>query len=87
MFNREDDMLAQQIELVGPFPVDFCMNGTKSQHFFRPDGTLQRCSTKPWPLLDVMVNKYKMPREKAQPFVDFMCVSFSNQGLRLEQAS
>lgn len=65
-------MLAQQIELVGPFPAGFCMNGTKSQRFFRPDGTLHRCTTNPWPLLDVMVKKYKMPLEKAQPFVDFM---------------
>ncbi|KAK9896190.1 Pkinase-domain-containing protein [Cystobasidium minutum MCA 4210] len=80
-YTKEDDLLGQQIEIpdwehvttiVGPFDPEFALSGKKSLAFFNSQGQLIRVRLNPWPLFDVMVKKFYMPRAKARKFCDFL---------------
>lgn len=59
LFTKDDDHMAQIIELMGDFSLDAKMNGKYSRELFDHSGSLRYIkSLKPWPLRRVMVEKY-----------------------------
>lgn len=41
-FSKNEDHLAQIMELCGKFPKDFALKGRKSKHYFSKDGNLKK---------------------------------------------
>ncbi|KAJ7169485.1 CMGC/SRPK protein kinase [Mycena filopes] len=59
LFSKDDDHMAQIIELLGDFALDVKMGGKYSQELFDSSGALRFIRTlKPWPLKRVMQEKY-----------------------------
>ncbi|KAJ7770845.1 CMGC/SRPK protein kinase [Mycena maculata] len=59
LFSKDDDQMAQIIELLGDFPLDVKMGGKYSHELFDSTGALRYIKTlKPWPLKRVMQEKY-----------------------------
>ncbi|KAJ6501665.1 CMGC/SRPK protein kinase [Mycena vitilis] len=59
LFTKDDDHMAQIIELLGDFPLDVKMGGKYSHDLFDANGGLRFIKTlKPWPLKRVMLEKY-----------------------------
>lgn len=59
LFSKDDDHMAQIIELLGDFPLDVKMGGKYSREIFDSTGSLRYIKTlKPWPLKRVMMEKY-----------------------------
>ncbi|OAX44845.1 kinase-like protein [Rhizopogon vinicolor AM-OR11-026] len=59
LFTKDDDHMAQIIELMGDFPLDAKMGGRYSREIFDHTGALRYIKTlKPWPLNRVMTEKY-----------------------------
>ena len=66
-FSRDDDHLAQMIELLGDIPSSVWRSGKNSKEFFNREGALRRIDRlKYWPLKDVLVDKYDLPREEVR---------------------
>ena len=66
-FGKNDDHLAQMMELLGRFPKKFALRGAKSRKYFSKEGTLQRIpKLQNWSLKDVMIAKYKFKDQNAQ---------------------
>jgi len=62
LFTKDDDHMAQIIELLGDFPLEVKMGGKYSRELFDHSGGLRYIRTlKPWPLKRVMVEKYLFP--------------------------
>lgn len=58
-FGKNDDHLAQMMELLGRFPRKFTSRGVKSRKYFSKDGNLVRIpKLQNWSLKDVMIAKY-----------------------------
>lgn len=73
LFTKDDDHMAQIIELVGDFPLDVKMGGRFSRELFDSSGNLRYIkSLKPWPLSRVMVEKYLFEEQDAAAFCSFM---------------
>ena len=59
LFTKDDDHIAQIIELMGDFSLEAKMNGKYSRELFDHSGSLRYIkSLKPWPLKRVMMEKY-----------------------------
>ncbi|KAJ7630570.1 CMGC/SRPK protein kinase [Roridomyces roridus] len=59
LFSKDDDQMAQIIELLGDFPMHVKMGGKYSHELFDSTGALRFIRTlKPWPLRRVMQEKY-----------------------------
>ncbi|KAJ7655201.1 CMGC/SRPK protein kinase [Mycena polygramma] len=59
LFTKDDDHMAQIIELLGDFALDVKMGGKYSHDLFDANGGLRFIKTlKPWPLKRVMLEKY-----------------------------
>ncbi|KAJ7919069.1 kinase-like domain-containing protein [Mycena leptocephala] len=59
LFSKDDDHMAQIIELLGDFALDVKMGGKYSKELFDSTGALRFIKTlKPWPLRRVMQEKY-----------------------------
>lgn len=72
-FGKNDDHLAQMMELLGRFPRKFSLRGVKSRKYFSKDGALQRIpKLQNWSLKDVMVAKYRFTDVQAMAFEKFM---------------
>jgi len=72
-FSKDDDHLAQFIELLGKIPKNFALSGTESKRFFTKEGKLSRINTLHKRLLkDVLVKKYHMKKKEAQNLNDFL---------------
>ncbi|XP_051932746.1 SRSF protein kinase 3-like [Hippocampus zosterae] len=72
-FSREEDHIAHIIELLGPLPSKFALSGKKSQRFFNQNGQLRRISKlKPWSLSEILLDKYRWPRDQAAQFSSFL---------------
>lgn len=72
-WSRDEDHIALITELIGTLPKRVIMNGTYSKDFFKRDGTLRRISKlKPWPLKDVLIEKYEWSDEEAESFASFL---------------
>eukprot|EP00088_Acartia_fossae_P032760 TRINITY_DN3350_c1_g1_i14.p1 TRINITY_DN3350_c1_g1~~TRINITY_DN3350_c1_g1_i14.p1 ORF type:complete len:719 (-),score=251.17 TRINITY_DN3350_c1_g1_i14:2069-4225(-) len=68
-YSRDEDHLAHIIELCGPIPRGIAMSGKYSKEFFRKNGELRNITKlKPWPLFDVLRDKYEWSHQVADEF-------------------
>lgn len=76
-YGKDDDHLAQMIELLGPFPKNMALSGKNSQRYFDRSGHLRRIrGLNYWPLERVLNEKYKFRKEEAEPLADFIRQTF-----------
>ena len=72
-FSKDDDHLAQFIELLGKIPKNFALSGTESKRFFTKEGKLGRINTLQNRLLkDVLIKKYHIKKKEAENLNDFL---------------
>lgn len=77
-YDKDDDHLAQMIELLGPMPKNFALSGKNSRRFFDKTGHLRKIrGLNYWPLSRVLVEKYRYRREEAEPLADFLTKTFN----------
>eukprot|EP01130_Rhizamoeba_saxonica_P006741 TRINITY_DN2692_c0_g1_i1.p1 TRINITY_DN2692_c0_g1~~TRINITY_DN2692_c0_g1_i1.p1 ORF type:complete len:481 (-),score=120.28 TRINITY_DN2692_c0_g1_i1:1158-2600(-) len=72
-FEKNDDHLAQIIELLGKMPRHIALNGRNSHRFFNRRGELLRIKNlKFWPMSSVLHEKYKLPEDEANEISSFL---------------
>ncbi|KAH0590340.1 hypothetical protein H2248_000497 [Termitomyces sp. 'cryptogamus'] len=72
-FTKDDDHMAQIIELLGDFPLEVKMGGKYSRELFDHVGNLRYIhELRPWPLNRVMTEKYGYSDSDAAKFSDFL---------------
>jgi len=72
-YSKDEDHIAQIIELVGDFPQSLAFSGKYSSRFFNRKGELRHISKlRFWPLEDVLHDKYEFTRETAQTIASFL---------------
>ncbi|XP_067951055.1 SRSF protein kinase 3-like [Watersipora subatra] len=72
-YSRDEDHLAHIIELLGPIPRHIALGGKYSREYFNRRGELRHINKlKPWPLVDVLMEKYEWPEEEAIAFANFL---------------
>lgn len=72
-YGKDDDHIAQIIELLGPFPKSMCLSGKWSQEIFNRKGELRNIHRlRHWALPDVLREKYHHPVEDAKTIADFL---------------
>lgn len=72
-YNKDDDHIAQVIELMGAFPRQLALSGKFSSEIFTRRGELRHISRlKYWPLRNVLTDKYLIPGEEADALVGFL---------------
>lgn len=73
LFTKDDDHMAQIIELLGDFPLDAKAGGKYSRELFDETGTLRYIrSLKPWPLKRVLMEKYLYSEKDAAELCSFL---------------
>ncbi|KIY51324.1 kinase-like protein [Fistulina hepatica ATCC 64428] len=73
LFTKDDDHMAQIIELLGDFEVEAKMGGKYSRELFDHNGSLRYIkSLKPWPLKSVMMQKYLYTEQHAKALCEFL---------------
>ena len=66
-YDRNEDHLAQCIELLGRFPKRLALTGEHARTFFNRRGELKHIDNlKSWPLESVLREKYKLPQAEAE---------------------
>ena len=72
-FDKDDDHLAQMMELLGRMPKNLALSGKNSKNFFNSKGNLKRISDlRFWPVKKVLTDKYLIKEDEAQAFSDFL---------------
>jgi serine/threonine-protein kinase SRPK3 len=72
-FEKNDDHLAQIIELLGPIPLDIALGGKYSLDYFNSNGKLRRIQRlQYWPLDKVLLDKYKYSAVEANEISSFL---------------
>ncbi|KAF2199242.1 serine/threonine-protein kinase SRPK2 [Delitschia confertaspora ATCC 74209] len=72
-YGKDDDHIAQIIELLGTFPKSLCMAGKWSQEIFNRKGELRNIHRlKHWALPDVLREKYHFSVEESRRIADFL---------------
>jgi serine/threonine-protein kinase SRPK3 len=72
-YDKDDDHLAQMMELLGRMPKNLALSGKHSKKFFTSSGHLRRISgLNYWPLKKVLVEKYRIREEEAYALADFL---------------
>ncbi|KAI9163721.1 CMGC/SRPK protein kinase [Paramyrothecium foliicola] len=72
-YGKDDDHIAQIIELLGPFPKSLCLSGKWSQEIFNRKGELRNIHRlRHWALPDVLREKYHIKEEEAKRISDFL---------------
>uniref|UniRef100_A0A1I7XSA1 non-specific serine/threonine protein kinase n=1 Tax=Heterorhabditis bacteriophora TaxID=37862 RepID=A0A1I7XSA1_HETBA len=72
-YSRDEDHLAHIFELLGSIPPSVYKKGQHWKEFFNKQGRLLHIhQLKPWPLLDVLRQKYDWPFEQARQFASFL---------------
>ena len=72
-YDKDDDHLAQMMELLGPMPKNFALSGKRSKRFFDPTGHLRRIrGLNYWPLHRVLTEKYRFLPKEAESLADFL---------------
>ena len=73
-FGKNDDHLAQIIELLGYLPPHLIKYSNYGLHYFHSDfKTLRKIQNlKPWPLESVLLDKYKFSEEESYQIADFL---------------
>ncbi|TFK30402.1 kinase-like protein [Coprinopsis marcescibilis] len=73
LFTKDDDHMAQIIELLGDFSLEVKMGGKYSRELFDHTGALRYIRTlKPWPLHRVMTEKYLYTDEDSKSLCSFL---------------
>ncbi|KAI4529016.1 kinase-like protein [Schizophyllum commune Loenen D] len=73
LFTKDDDHMAQIIELLGDFELEAKMGGKYSRDLFDHSGHLRYIKTlKPWPLKSVMMQKYLYSEADADALCNFL---------------
>lgn len=72
-YDKDDDHLAQMMELLGRMPKNLAFSGKNAKKFFDSRGHLKRISgLNYWPLKKVLVEKYRIKEEEANLLADFL---------------
>merc|ERR1712000_730106 len=72
-YGKDDDHIAQIIELLGPFPKSLCLSGKWSQEIFNRKGELRNIHRlRHWALADVLREKYHFKEDEAKRISDFL---------------
>ena len=72
-YDKDDDHLAQMMELLGRMPKNLAMSGKHSKKYFDSRGNLRRIKDlRFWPVKKVLTDKYMIRDEEAQAFSDFL---------------
>ena len=72
-YDKDDDHLAQMVELLGPMPKNFALSGKNSRRFFDSTGHLRRIrGLNYWPLHRVLTEKYRFREEESKSLSDFL---------------
>ena len=72
-YGKDDDHIAQIIELMGPFPKSLCLSGKWSQEIFNRKGELRNIHRlRHWALPDVLKEKYHFKEEEGKRISDFL---------------
>jgi serine/threonine-protein kinase SRPK3 len=73
VYDKDDDHLAQMMELLGQMPTNLALSGKNSNKFFNRKGALRRISgLNYWPLKKVLTEKYLIREDEAQALNDFL---------------
>ena len=72
-YTKNDDHLAQFIELLGKMPKRFALSGANSKKYFNKKGQLRRIrGLQFFPLKKILVKKYHFKENEAEALSDFM---------------
>ncbi|CAG8458154.1 9679_t:CDS:2, partial [Acaulospora colombiana] len=72
-YNKDDDHIAQIMELLGLFPKHLALGGKYSGEIFNRKGELRHIhKLRHWKLADVLQEKYLLPRNEADFMADFL---------------
>jgi serine/threonine-protein kinase SRPK3 len=72
-YSKDDDHIAQIIELLGKFPSQLLKDGKYTREFFNSRGELRNISKlKPWGMKSVLMDKYKYSESDAYEIADFL---------------
>jgi serine/threonine-protein kinase SRPK3 len=72
-YDKDDDHLAQMMELLGRMPQNLALSGKNSRKFFDSRGNLRRINgLSYWPLRKVLTDKYHMRETEANALSDFL---------------
>lgn len=72
-YTKDEDHIAQIIELIGEFPKSFAFSGKYSHDFFNRRGELRHITKlRFWPLESVLHDKYLLPRGHADMMASFL---------------
>lgn len=72
-YEREEDLLALQQELLGDIPLRLSTTGKHSAKFFTPQGKMRHINALTyWGISDVLVDKYGFPRVEADECAEFL---------------
>ncbi|QKX60233.1 uncharacterized protein TRUGW13939_07376 [Talaromyces rugulosus] len=72
-YGKDDDHIAQIIELLGPFPRSLCLSGKWSQEIFNRRGELRNIHRlRHWALPEVLREKYHFTVEESKRISDFL---------------
>jgi serine/threonine-protein kinase SRPK3 len=72
-YDKDDDHLAQMMELLGRMPKNLALSGKNSRKFFDSRGNLRRINgLSYWPLRKVLTDKYHMRETEAIALSDFL---------------
>lgn len=72
-YDKDDDHLAQMMELLGRMPKNLALSGKNSRKFFDSKGNLRRINgLSYWPLKKVLTEKYLIREEEANALSNFL---------------
>jgi serine/threonine-protein kinase SRPK3 len=72
-WSKNEDHIAQMLELLGPWPESFARRGAKSSHYFNRKGELKRIPTlQSVSLVRLLVEKYRIRMEEARALAQFL---------------
>ena len=72
-YDKDDDHIAQMMELLGRMPKNLALSGKNSRKYFDSKGNLRRIKgLSYWPVKKVLTDKYLIKEDEAQAFADFL---------------
>lgn len=72
-FDKDDDHLAQMMEILGKMPKNLAFSGRLSKRFFDKTGHLLKIrGLQHWPLKKVLMEKYRFVESEAESLADFL---------------
>jgi serine/threonine-protein kinase SRPK3 len=72
-YDKDDDHLAQMMELLGRMPKNMALSGKHSSKYFDKAGYLKKIrGLNYWPLQKVLMEKYKVKDGEAKALTEFL---------------